>query len=125
MEMKPVAIGLGLFLLAQTAYLGLVAVANTLPAMFIWLPYMAVLLSATVTGYMARSHHFMQFVVLGVLMAVIIGVSNFVWSEMGQPADLRGISGALLVGGFSLPFILVLSVAGGFLGAVWHDKART
>ena len=125
MEMKPIGIGLGLFLLMQFAYLALVAGVTTLPPVTIWFPYVAVILCAAVTGYYARSRRFVQVAVLGVLMAVIVGGANFAWSEMGMPADFHGISGALLVGGLSLPFILVLSMAGGFLGGVWHDKART
>ena len=125
MEIKPIGIGLGLFLLAQVGYLALLARFNTLPPAIIWLPYVAVIFCAAVTGYLAISRRFVQVAVLGVLMAVIVGGSNYAWSEMGMPADFHGISGALLVGGLSLPFILALSMAGGFLGGVWHDKART
>jgi len=125
MEMKPIGMAFGLFLLVQVAYLALIAGFNTLPPVVIWLPYVAVILCAVITGYLATSHRFVQLAILGLLMAVIVGGSNYAWSVIGMPADLHGIFGALLIGGLSLPFILALSMAGGFLGGVLHDKART
>lgn len=123
--MKPIAVGLGLFVAAQAAYLTLVAAVNTLPPAVIWLPYFAAMLCAAATGYLAKSRRFVQVSVLAVLMAIVLGMSNIIWTSLGLPADIHGLAGALVVGGMSLPFILVLAIVGGYIGGAFHGGART
>jgi hypothetical protein len=113
---KPITSGFILFAVLTVAYSFVVALARTGPSVVIWTPYVAAFLGAGITGYYARSRLFVHLAILAVAMATWIGVLNLAFSGLELPTDFPGMRGSLMVAGLSLPFVILLSFAGGAIG---------
>lgn len=101
MQLQPVAIGLGLFVVMMITYLALLTVAYTSAAYMFWTPYIVTTLCAIPTGYLATSDPLAHFVILGFLESIAVAGAYFVSLAIGPPGELLGWWGPLLSAGRS------------------------
>ena len=116
--------GLGAFLILHVGYIYLEAsITNAFLAMA-WLFFATPVLSGGVTGYLAQRQPFLSLLVLGVAVAVCIGVLRLLGSWLGIRTGVSGLSGSVTLGVFSLIFALPMVVIGGAIGAfISHARA--
>ena len=126
LKMKPLLLGLAMFLAVQSIFFLVLAFATSPPAFVAWLPYLAVFSAGAVTGHMVRSKPFLHFTALGFAVALCTGLFQLTWSVfLGKPADLPGWSGSLMVAGMALPYSLVLCILGGAIASKLPYAHRT
>jgi choline-glycine betaine transporter len=122
-DILAIASGLGAFLILHIGYIYLEAWITNAFWVMACLFFATPVLSGGVTGYLARRQPFLCLVVLGVAVAVCIGVLRPLSSWLGIRMGVGGLSSSVTLGVFSLIFVLPMVVIGGAIGA-FISRAR-
>ncbi|RYG14679.1 MAG: hypothetical protein EOO07_16645 [Chitinophagaceae bacterium] len=73
-------------------------------------------MTALATAYKCPIHKFNLGFSTVLLSAIAMGCVNFFLGIAGNPTDLSGIQGSIIIAAFSLPTFIIPSIAGAFLG---------
>jgi hypothetical protein len=71
-----------------------------------------------ITAYVATSQRLLLATGLAIPAAVALALFNWAWDAFGRGSDFKGLSGSLVVFGFSLVIDSFLALCGGALGAL-------
>jgi hypothetical protein len=127
---KPLAFASAIFLvlavvfLVSAAFLHAAHLSASIGAALAFLPYLAALASGALLGYAARVRVLPQLILLGCFVALGFGLLNLAHDLLIGPVDFPGPSGSGLVVLMSLPFAVILCVAGGCAGVLLHRVKR-
>jgi hypothetical protein len=81
------------------------------------------ILGALTAAYLAPRHKFNVGAGTIALAAVVLGVGNYVFGELGNLTDLPGVQGSFIVAAFSIPMVAIPCVLGALAGE-WLSKGH-
>jgi len=77
-----------------------------------YLFYVPPIIGGGVIGYLAKPIKFRNVLVFGIIASLILGVLNYLFSELGMPTDFGTVRGIKYTTFLSMPIILVCSLIG-------------
>ncbi|MEY8688493.1 MAG: hypothetical protein AB9M53_01260 [Leptothrix sp. (in: b-proteobacteria)] len=96
--------------------------AVSLPEILAWFPYFASFATGGYIGSKINHRIYLITSIFGTLAATSIGGINLLSDAIGFDSDFPGISGSILVGALSFPFILICALFGSVLGSYAHPS---
>jgi len=112
-----IAFGLGAFLILHVGYIFVQAsITNAFMAM-VFLYFATPVLVGGITGYFAQRQPLPALLVLGVAVAISVGVLHLLGPWLGFPTGAGDLGGSVTLAMFSLVFALPMVVIGGAVGS--------
>lgn len=115
--MRAITVGLCI-VIVSFSLIAVGVLSKTIGTSAIYISWMAVLVSASVTAYMASDRKFMNGILLSLPVSLMLGLSNYVFSLAGYPSDFGGFIGTMALMAILLPCNVIACAIGAFAGVV-------
>ena len=117
---RALGMGCAVFIIGYIGYLTIINLNKSIYSLAKYLPYLMVIIGSAITVRVSASssNKITYSILAGILMAVSVGIINYIYWLLGFPADLGTARGIHMVSLLVMPFFVILAMAGGFLGSL-------